>query len=218
MTLHKPICSARQSGAAALALVLGLALGGCATMPQNRLLDSVHQPVVDRTQYQIDLASGPAGLTGEDRGRLEGWFAALGLRYGDEIAIDDPLANPTTRAEVRHIVDHYGLLISDATPVTAGYVNAGMVRVIVTRSTASVPHCPDLQTTSEINWKNATSSNYGCAVNSNMAAMVANPNDFLSGRHAQTLTTVDTADKAIWNHQSASMSGAAGTVKQNGTN
>ncbi len=204
---------ARQAGSAALSLALALALAGCATQPNNRLLDSIHQPVVEHTEYQLDLATGPGGLGAEDKGRLDGWFTALGLHYGDEIAIDDPLSSPETRDEVKTLAAHYGLLISGATPVTQGYVNAGTVRVIVTRTTASVPHCPDLTTTSEANFSNATSSNYGCAVNSNMAVMVANPNDFLTGTHGQTLSTADTADKAIFQQQQTKPAGTAAVAK-----
>lgn len=201
----------------ALCFSLAAGLAGCATMPHNRLLDSVHQPVVEHSQYQLDLATGPDGLGPEDRGRLDGWFGALGLRYGDQVAIDDPLANPQTRTEVKSAAARYSMLIGATAPVTQGYVNAGTVRIIVTRSTASVPHCPDLATKSETNYNNATSSNYGCSINSNLAAMVANSNDFLNGEHSQTLTTVDTADKAIWMHQAAIPTGQAGVTK-NATN
>lgn len=193
------------------------ALSGCDTMPDNRLLDSVHQPVVEHSQYQLDLATGPDGLGPDNKGRLDGWFGALGLRYGDRIAIDDPLASPQTRAEVKITAARYGMLIGATAPVTQGYVNAGTVRIFVMRATASVPHCPDLATRSETNFNNATSSNYGCAVNSNLAAMVANPDDLLSGTHGRTLTTADTADKAIWLHQSAAPTGQAGITK-NSTN
>ena len=182
---------------------LAAALAGCDTMPTNRLLDSVHQPVVEHSRYQLDLATGPGGLGPENMGRLDGWFGALGLRYGDRIAIDDPLESAQTRAEVKSIAAHYGMLISPAASATQGIVNAGTVRITVMRATASVPHCPDLATKSESNFNNATTSNYGCAINGNLAAMVANPDDLLSGAHGQTLTNSDTTDKAIWLHQSA---------------
>ncbi|MDP9056569.1 MAG: CpaD family pilus assembly protein [Pseudomonadota bacterium] len=204
-----------------LSLALAGALAGCDTMPTNRLLDSVHQPIVEHSRYQLDLATGPFGLGPENRGRLDGWFSALGLRYGDRIAIDDPLESPQTRAEVKSIAADYGMLIGPAALATAGpttgTVNAGTVRITVLRATASVPHCPDLATKSDSNFNNATSSNYGCAINGNIAAMVANPDDLLSGAHGQTLTNSDTTDKAIWLHQSAAPTGQAGVAK-NSTN
>jgi pilus assembly protein CpaD len=186
-------------------------------MPSNRLLDSIHQPVVEHRQFQLDLVTGPDGLAPEEQARLKGWFSAIGLRYGDRIAIDDPLAAPQTRAAVTGLAARYGLLISPGAPVTQGPVDAGTVRIVVLRATASVPHCPDLATRSESNFNNGTSSNYGCAVNSNLAAMVANPDDLLRGTHGPTMTTADTAAKAIWMHQAAIPTGQAGVTK-NSTN
>jgi len=222
MKLPSMIRSARRPSSLplwlALAAVLSGGLAGCDTMATNRLMDSVHQPVVEHTRYQLDLATGPDGLGPENKGRLDGWFGALGLRYGDRIAIDDPLESAQTRAEVKSVAAHYGMLISPAAlategPATPGTVNAGTVRITVMRATASVPHCPDLATKSDANFNNGTSSNYGCAINGNLAAMVANPDDLLSGAHGQTLTNSDTTDKAIWMHQSAVPTGEAGVAK-----
>jgi pilus assembly protein CpaD len=206
-----------RSTACALGLVLAATLSGCDTMSNNRLLDSVHQPIVEHHQYQLDLVSGPRGLDADNRTRLDGWFSALGLRYGDRITIDDPLAITQTRAEVKSLAARYGLLISPATPTTTGSVSSGTVRIIVQRSTASVPHCPDLATKSETNFNNGTSSNYGCSVNGNLAAMVANPDDLLSGVHGQSMATTDITDRAIWLHQAAVPTGQAGVTK-NSTN
>ena len=211
------ICPARRASALALGLILAAALPGCGTMPNNRLLDSVHQPVVEHRRYQLDLVTGPDGLAADDKGRLDDWFGALGLRYGDRIAIDDPLASPQTRAAVNSAAARYGLLVGTAAPVSQGFVSAGTVRIIVLRAAASVPHWPDLATKSESNFNNGTSSNYGCAVNSNLAAMVANPDDLLNGAHGRTMTTADTSDKAIWMHQAAAPTGQAGVTK-NSTN
>jgi pilus assembly protein CpaD len=207
----------RRARRIALGVALVVALSGCGAMPANRLLDSVHQPVIEHHQYQIDLVAGPYGLAPGNRDRLDDWFGALGLHYGDRIAIDDPLANPQIREEVKSAAARYDLLISPTAPVTPGFVDAGTVRVIVMRAAASVPHCPDLATRSESNFNNGTSSNYGCAVNGNLAAMVANPDDLLSGAHGQTMTTADFADKAIWMHQAAAPTGQAGVTK-NSTN
>src|SRR5690606_28670750 len=62
-----------------------------------------------------------------------------------------------------------------------GAVPQGSLRVVITRASAYVPGCPDWSSKSSINFNNATSSNYGCATNSNLAAMVADPNDLIKG-------------------------------------
>ena len=182
---------------AALALSLGLALAGCGGMASNRSLESMHQPVVEKTNYVLDLSTGPGGLSLPEQRRLAGWFDAMNLRYGDRIHIDDPLASGSTRAAVEAVAARYGILLSDGTPVTQGYVNAGTARVIVVRATASVPGCPDWRDNSDTNFANATSHGYGCAVNSNIAAMVADPHHLVKGATGSGETVVMSSNKAI---------------------
>ncbi|MDE2595600.1 MAG: CpaD family pilus assembly protein [Sphingomonadales bacterium] len=195
---------------AALALTLGLALSGCGGMATNMSLESVHQAVVQRTNYTLDLTSGPGGLSIPEQRRLAGWFDAMDLRYGDRIAIDDPQSSGQTRSAVEAVASRYGILVGDDTPVTPGYVNAGMVRVIVSRSKAEVPGCPDWQTKSSTNLMNATSSNYGCATNSNIAAMVADPEHLIKGATGSGETVVMSSTKAIDAYRTSAPTGAAG--------
>jgi len=191
-----------------LALMLGLALAGCDTIPTNRQLESVHQPVVERTNYTLDVTTGPGGLSLPEQRRLSAWFEAMDLRYGDRVSVDDPLASGATRAAVASVAGRYGLLMSDDAPVTPGYVNAGTARVIVTRTLAHVPGCPDWRTTSDSNPLNATSSGYGCAVNGNLAAMVANPEHLVKGAEGTGETVVMSSTKAIETYRSKAPTGA----------
>ena len=193
-SLHKTILNKVP---AALALSLGLALAGCGGMAANRTLESVHQPVVEKTNYVLDMTTGAGGLSLPEQRRLAGWFDAMNLRYGDKIYIDDPLASGSTRAAVEAVAARYGMLLSDGTPVTQGYVNAGTARVIVVRAVATVPGCPDWRDNSDTNFANATSHGYGCAVNSNLAAMVADPEHLVHGATGSGETVVMTSNKAI---------------------
>ena len=52
-----------RAAPAAIALSLGLMLAGCGGMATNRSLESVHQPVVERTNYTLDVTTGPGGLS-----------------------------------------------------------------------------------------------------------------------------------------------------------
>ena len=182
---------------AALALALAGTLTGCGGMPSNRMLDSVNQPVVEKTNYVFDLSTGPGGLSLPEQRRLTGWFDARGLRYGDKIYIDDPLASGGTRAAVEAVAARYGMLLGEGAPVTQGYVNAGTARVIVVRASASVPDCPKWHSDSDANLANGTSTNYGCAVNSNLAAMMADPEHLVKGQTGSGQTTIVSATKAI---------------------
>lgn len=200
---------------AALALSLGLVLSACGGMPVNGSLESVHQPVVEKTNYVLDLTTGPGGLSLPEQRRLAGWFDAMNLRYGDRIHIDDPLANGATRAAVEAVAARHGILLSEGAPVTEGYVNAGTARIVVVRATASVPGCPDWRSNSDTNFGNGTSHGYGCAVNSNLAAMVADPQHLLKGATGTGETVVASSNKAI--DAFREKDAKAGEVKSNST-
>jgi hypothetical protein len=53
------------------------ALAGCGGIATNRSLDSIHQPVVERTNYTLDVTTGPGGLSYPEQRRLTGWFEAM---------------------------------------------------------------------------------------------------------------------------------------------
>jgi pilus assembly protein CpaD len=204
--------TAPKAAGAALALSLGTMLAGCGGLATNASLDSVHQPVVEHANYTLDVATGPSGLSYPEQRRLAGWFETMDLRYGDRVAIDDPLQNEQTRAAIEAIAGRYGLLVSNDTPTTAGYVNAGTARVVLTRTRASVPGCPDWSANNDFNPNNATSSNYGCAVNGNLAAMVADPEHLLRGATGQSDTVVMSSTKAISAYREQKPSGAGGAI------
>ena len=201
---------ARRRFAAPLALGLALALAGCGGTPDNRLLDSIHQPVVDHASYTYDVPVAPEGISAPERDRLADWFTAMNLRYGDKVTLEDPLDNPATRAGVAAVTARYGLLLTPSAPPAQGYVNAGTVRITITRATATVPGCPDWSANSESNLKNGTSSNYGCAVNSNLAAMIANPDELLHGAGNADANTAHRSTKAINAYVYAAPTGAGG--------
>jgi len=181
----------------AIALSAALALSGCGGMAGNRSLESVHQPVVEKTNYVFDVATGPSGLSLPEQRRLTAWFDAMNLKYGDRLYIDDPLASGPTRDAIAAVAGKYGILLSEGAPVTQGYVNAGTARVVVVRATATVPGCPDWRDNSDANFANATSHGFGCAVNSNLAAMVADPQHLIKGATGSGETVLMTSTKAI---------------------
>ena len=200
-------------------LALATTVAGCTgSAHSNMSLDSVHQPIVRNSIHQFDVATSGGELAPSEQGRLQGWLDALGVRYGDRISVEDPSPYGVTaaRASVRAIVERRGLLLSDAVPVTTGDVPPGALRIVVTRASASVPGCPDWSSKSSINVNNATSSNYGCATNSNLAAMVADPNDLIKGSTDRGVDPA-TGTRAIKTYREKPPTGA-GALKQNSTN
>ncbi len=194
-----------------LALGTALAIGGCSGTP-NHGLESVHQPVVSRAAYAFDMAAGPEGLAPGERARLAGWLETMRLRYGDEIGIDGADGHGTVRADVAAEAARVGLLLADSVPPTPGAIAPGTVRVVVSRMMASVPGCPDASRTYQPNFDAHTSSDFGCAINSNLAAMVARPGDLVLGQSAGGTTDTMVNTKAVGALRRAAPSGNGGQV------
>lgn len=193
-----------------------LALAGCGGT-LNRGLEPVHVPVVTHSDYIFDLNTNGSHLAQGEDGRLRGWLASLRLAYGDHVAFDDPSgANADARADVGAVLADYGMFLDDQPPVTAGALAPGAVRVIVMRSVAKVPGCPDYSRDGKPNFGAHTSSNFGCAGNSTLAAMVANPDDLVRGQPGARTIDPAVSAKAIQTLRKAVNTGAAG-VKTEGT-
>lgn len=206
--------------AAVSALAIGI--GGCVSQPHqlgvgsNYGLYSLHQPVVEHTNFVFDVATQGDTVADSEQGRLAAWFDSIGLRYGDSITIDGD-GSEGARRDVAHVAATRGLLVADASaPVTEGSVPPGFVRVVASRSTAGVPDCPS--------WNDPvlespvrTGSNYGCATNSNLAAMIANPEDLIQGRDASGEGASQTAGRAARSYRESQPSGRQGLPAANTT-
>ena len=191
-----------------------LALLGCSTLSAcgtlNTGMESVHQPVVARTDYVFDVAA-PGDRFGEaDAQALSGWLDSLKVGYGDRISVDTQGYGYRAREAVAALAARYGLLVEETAPVTQGDVPAGSVRVIVSRTKATVPGCPDFSRPAFANLEGSTISNYGCATNTNLAAMVADPRDLISGRQGPSSVDAALASKAITTYKAAPNTGANG--------
>lgn len=202
-----------RKSAGMLAVSLAFGVTACGGMADNPTLYSTKQPVVERTNLTFDVTTSYDGLPVSEQARLDDWFEAMDLRYGDRLSLDDPSANSATQAAVAKLAAKHGILLAKGAPDTTGYVTPGQARVVITRSTASVPGCPDWSTKSDINYGNGTYSNYGCATNSNLAAMVADPEDLLTGKKGTGETVVTTSTKAIQSYRDRPLTGA-GALKE----
>jgi pilus assembly protein CpaD len=188
----------------ALALVLS-ACGGTV----NRGMESVHQPIVQRTDYVLDVATSGYGLQPGEKERLDGWFRSIGLSFGDRVAVDDPTGSGVARADVVELLSRRGMSLSGGSPVT-GPLPDGSVRVVVSRATASVPGCPDWSRKASPELVGSTMSNYGCASNAVLAAMVADPLDLIEGRAPGEVSDTDISTRAINTYRTAVPTGTRG--------
>ena len=175
-----------------IAVAASVTLAGCGANSlgtPNTSMYSVHQPVVERTNFAIDLASDGGSLSPNEQGRLGDWFDAIELGYGDRVSVDygSGYASPVVDGAVAKVAANRGLTVYGPAPVTSGQVAPGMIRIVVTRSNAAVPSCPDFSVDHDRNYNASNHSNYGCATNSNLAAMIADPEDLVRGRENKRL-------------------------------
>jgi pilus assembly protein CpaD len=192
---------------------LSTALAGCTTgstldMP-DRGLATVNVPVVTSAEFAFDAAAPGGRLAPGESERLNGWFQGLGLGYGDSVYVDGAYGDPA-RAQVAQIAGRYGMLVQSGAPVTAGLVQPGNVRVVVSRRRAEVPGCPNWSLPAQPNPQNRSLSNFGCGVNSNLAAMVADPVDLIHGREGSGVGDAMTAAKAVQFYRTTPPTGTKG--------
>ena len=169
------------------ATALAFSLAGCGSMGANTSMYSTNQPVIERTNYAIDVnLDGYSGIADPERARVADWFDTLKLGFGDRIALDygDGSISTAAKQQVASLAADHGMVLVETAPVTAGYIAPGTARIVVTRSKASVPNCPNWQKPNDANFNSSNHPNYGCAVNSNMAAMVSDPEDLVRGRES----------------------------------
>lgn len=195
--------------------VLALPLAACTSDSSNRGVESVHQPVVSHAAYTFDVMAGSGDtLPPAEAARLNDWFVSIGLGYGDQVAIvNDGYYGPALREGIANVVARHGLLVGEDSSAIAGAAPQGSVRLIARRATASVPGCPDWSAKQESEMTLGTSSNFGCGVNSNLAAMVANPEDLVRGQSSDSDLRTATSNRAISTYREKAPTGA-GDLKQ----
>jgi pilus assembly protein CpaD len=178
---------------------------------EARGVESLNVPVVTRSDYLFDAAAPDGSLPNSEQARLDAWFRGLGLGYGDAIYVEGAWAD-AARSDVARVAGRYGMLVSTGSPVTQGVVAPGTVRVVVARTVASVPGCPNWSEKSQPNFRNHIMSNFGCAVNGNLAAMIADPNDLVWGREGSGVVDADTSTRAIRTYRNARPTGEGGLL------
>lgn len=195
-----------QSIAPLAAATLMLALAGCGSGTYNAGLEPAHAPVVGTAEYVADFQTSEWGLAPGEAARIEHWFGSLALTSSDRISISNIAAYDNQGASeiIRGLASRHGVT---AETLSSPDVPAGSIRVHVARRGASVPGCPDWSRPSQPEFGAANMSNHGCAINANLAAMIADPNDLLHGKSAD-LSDPASASKAIKTYRTKAPTGA----------
>jgi pilus assembly protein CpaD len=200
-------------------LAMATALAGCNSPSgyANRSLESIRQPVVESSQHIFDLTTYGGDISPAELARLGEWADAIGMRSSDQIALEDGslYSSGSALTAIRGELAKRGASISGVVSNAASTLGSGMMRLRLTRSIAHVPDCPVWSSRYTADPYNSTSSNYGCATNSNLAAMVANPNDLVRGQSAKDDNTQHGV-RAITTYRKKELTGA-GELKENAT-
>jgi pilus assembly protein CpaD len=186
------------------------ALAACSTADLPRQgLSAVNVPVVSTTNFVFDAAAPGGALAPGEAARLDSWFRTLDVRYGDTVFVDG-FDGGLARAQVAEVAGNYGLLVTPGAPVTVGQVVPETVRVVVSRNVASVPNCPNWSGVSQPNLQNQSPTNFGCSVNSALAAQIANPQDLIHGQEGNGVSDARTASRGVNLYRTTPPSGTKG--------
>jgi pilus assembly protein CpaD len=137
-----------------------------------------------RTTHAMRFNAADASVSPGERDRLESFLNVIRPDMYDRVTIGvDETAPDLQRAEAirsellkRNIVPRQ----IDIQPVQG--VGANGAQVIVGRYVVIPPDCPNFSKPAGSDYNNNPSSNFGCAVATNLGAMIANPGDLVAGR------------------------------------
>lgn len=168
----------------AFGLATTLLLGACnpatiytdAEAPRNLTLDT------STTRVDLHFAPGSAQLSSADVATLRRLASAGSISATDRVTIasaGQPAVVERRVGAVSTVLLPYGIVVSGT---QLADVPGNRAVVEVTRTLPTGPACPNWSKQSQPDYANAPSSNFGCASETNLGLMVANPTDLASAR------------------------------------
>lgn len=179
-----------QAVIARLAAAVGvLLIAGCNPNPNPELTGpaplSVQAPPkriqvqLASFDHEIFFARGAKGLTSAQVAGLVHFLNANEIGEGDSVTVEVAGGSPLTAARKAAVMGELKQLGIDAASRKDAKLAVDAVRVHADHAVATAPACPDWSKPEADEPDNTTSSNLGCATESNLAAMIANPADLV---------------------------------------
>jgi pilus assembly protein CpaD len=159
-----------------------LALAACATdYTKSEAPDTLR---FDGAETRVDLsfAPGSAGLTSRESARLDRLVTSGVIRPSDRVTIaagGPPALSGQRVAAISRELLAYGI-VAEPQPLETPSTNHAILGI--GRYTVTLPPCPNWSESTNAEYTNAHSSNWGCAAAVNLGLMVANPADLVRGR------------------------------------
>jgi pilus assembly protein CpaD len=166
-------------------LLLLASLAACSTANNgsrdNAGLDSMHKATVTLQETSHPVSFSNSKLSANEEASLSAFISSSGLRYADRLTLrtSEPNMSVGYRNAINAVLGRFGLAIGNV-ETTLG-LQSGSAILAVSRPTVTLPACGTHSGPNVANVNNENMSNYGCATRSNLAAMVANPADLISG-------------------------------------
>lgn len=165
-----------------LAMGWALLVGACAPVTSYTDAEAPTRLKLDTATTQLDLRfePGSAALASVDAARLQRAATSGEIEPSDRVTVDAagaPYLVKERLASVSALLLHHEIV-----PV-AGAQGAPPNHAIVTiqRALVTLPPCPNWSKRPYSDFTNQPSSNFGCATETNLGMMVANPSDLANG-------------------------------------
>jgi pilus assembly protein CpaD len=129
--------------------------------------------------HDIHFARGAKSLTSAQAAELRYFLRSNGIGEGDSVVVEGSGVSALTGARQAGVMGELKQLRVDAAAGTDAKLAADSVRVHADHAVAVAPPCPDWSKPEADEPNNRTSSNYGCATEAILAAMIANPADLV---------------------------------------
>jgi pilus assembly protein CpaD len=187
--------------AARFLLLLGmLSLAGCHTGFDSAEMSDPPPPKHNQVElvtldHDVNFARGAKSVAAGEVAGLSNFLRDNAVGDGDTVIVDSPKgASSLAAVQQAAVFTELKALHVRAAPTLATTQVANSVRIHVTHAVVTAPQCPDWSKPEADNSDNGPSSNFGCATEVNLAAMVANAADLAKGRSSTT------ADGAVLAH------------------
>ena len=198
-------CSPRGSSASLgrlIAVASAVVLSGCSTDAVTDYVDPVQHAHYERYPIAVTTASAKLGvvapgekLTAEQTNAVSNFGTDAASNAHSKITIKWPSASPAMKVAARQAAD---LMMIQGVPQSRIRIgtyrgsSADPIRITFERKVAVTKECGDWSDDLAYSPRNTSYSNFGCAHQHNIAAVVSNPEDF---ERPRAMSPIDSANR-----------------------
>ena len=178
----------RNWSAAHVFLIAGvLAVAGCGSPdladpapPTVQVAPKLTRVELAAFDHDIHFAPRAKTLTSAQASGLADFMTRNSIREGDAVTVENAgSASTLTEARQSAVLAELRAFHIQAASASDPKLSANTIRVHADRTVVTAPSCPDWSKPEADEPNNLPSSNYGCATEANLAAMIANPADLV---------------------------------------